>query len=411
MQSANVTINSKITAAGGPLAVASVDLDAGTATWRTAAADRAGMQRAMVLLRNEGWPVGIDVLPLEHGELTPTLESQLLDEMPTNRMRGTPPAGPMSVVICTRNRADKLRNALTQMLSLDGPEHEVIVVDNAPRDDSTAQVVSEFGDAVRYVVEPVPGLARARNCGLAVAQGKFVAFTDDDVEPDPAWLTAIGATFAGVPGAVCVSGSVLPTSLGSRSELLFQEFGGYLLDFHEAEYHLSLDPLPSPVFPFHPRLLGTGANMSFRAEALRALGGFDTALGAGTPARGGEDIDIAVRLLQAGHLLVRQPAAVLWHPSHTTDQALLGQLEDYGCGLAAVFTKFMTHRGTAPSVLRRLPAGVKMLLSSDSAKNEGRSDAFPPELRRAEWRGLRHGPLAYAESVRLQRQLATRRAA
>jgi hypothetical protein len=52
-----------------------------------------------------------------------------------------------------------------------------------------------------------------------------------------------------------------------------------------------------------------------------------------------------------------------------------------------------------------------MLLSPDSQKNEGRSDAFPPELRRAEWRGLRHGPFAYAESVRAQRQLATHRAA
>jgi hypothetical protein len=102
---------------------------------------------------------------------------------------------------------------------------------------------------------------------------------------------------------------------------------------------------------------------------------------------------------------------VLWHPSHTTDEALLRQLQDYGCGLAAVFTKFMTHRSTAPAVLRRLPAGLKMLLSPDSQKNEGRSDAFPPELRRAEWRGLRHGPFAYAESVRAQRQLETHRAA
>ena len=407
----HVNINTKITSAAGPLAVASVDLDLGGVTWRTPTAERSTMERAMVLLRNEGWPVGVDVLPLEHGELTPTLETQLLGEVPTNRLRETTPAGPVSVVICTRNRADNLRNALEHMLTLDGPEHEVVVVDNAPSDDATAKVVSDYGDAVRYVVEPVPGLARARNCGLAAAEGKFVAFTDDDVEPDPAWLTAIGATFAGVPGAVCVSGSVLPTSLGSRSELLFQEFGGYLLDFHEAEYHLSLDPLPSPVFPFHPRLLGTGANMSFRAEALRAIGGFDPALGAGTPARGGEDIDISVRLLQAGHLLVRQPAAVLWHPSHTTDEALLRQLQDYGCGLAAVFTKFMTHRSTAPAVLRRLPAGLKMLLSPDSQKNEGRSDAFPPELRRAEWRGLRHGPFAYAESVRAQRQLATHRAA
>ncbi len=62
--------------------------------------------------------------------------------------------------------------------------------------------------------------------------------------------------------------------------------------------------------------------MAFRTEALRSIGGFDVALGAGTPARGGEDIDVAVRLLLAGLLVVRQPAAVIWHRSHATNAEL-----------------------------------------------------------------------------------------
>ena len=193
-------------------------------------------------------------------------------------------------------------------------------------------------------------------------------------------------------------------ALTTEAELRFQEFGGYQRNFDESEFHLSLDPAPSKLFPFHPRLVGTGANMAFRTEALQSLGGFDEALGAGTPARGGEDIDVAVRLLLAGHLVVRQPAAVIWHPSHPTIAELQLQLEDYGCGLAAAFAKFMGQRAIAPLVLRRVPAGLSALLAPTSVKNDKRSTTYPAELRRAEWRGLRAGPFAYRKSRRLARR-------
>ncbi len=255
-------------------------------------------------------------------------------------------------------------------------------------------------------MEPTPGLASARNCGLQAASGKFVVFTDDDVSPDPSWLDVLSATFDTHPGAVCVSGSVLPASLMTEAELRFQEFGGYQRTFDESEFHLSLDPPPSKLFPFHPRLVGTGANMAFRTEALRSIGGFDVALGAGTPARGGEDIDVAVRLLLAGLLVVRQPAAVIWHRSHSTNAELAAQLEDYGCGLSAAFAKFMGQRSIAPMIVRRIPAGLSALLSPDSVKNDQRSASYPAELRRAEWRGLRAGPMAYRKSRRLARRRA-----
>ena len=298
------------------------------------------------------------------------------------------------------------RLALPALLESIHGDRELIVVDNAPQDHRTADVVARFGDRVRYVVEPTPGLAMARNCGLRAALGKYVVFTDDDVAPDPSWLDVLSATFASHAGAVCVSGSVLPASLTTEAELRFQEFGGYQRTFEEDEFHLALDPAPSKLFPFHPRLVGTGANMAFRTEALQSIGGFDVALGAGTPARGGEDIDVAVRLLLAGHLVVRQPAAVIWHRSHTTNAELARQLEDYGCGLAAAFSKFLGQRSTAPVVVRRIPAGLAALLSPNSVKNDKRSASYPAELRRAEWRGLRAGPLAYRKSRRLARRRA-----
>ncbi len=384
----------------GPLAVGTLDIESGDFSLRPPSDPSAASTHAFTLLRSRGWPIGVDVLPLLDDGTVGHVGRQLAAEMPSSPAHGVPPAGPISVVVCTRNRAESLQRTLRRLVDVVGPEHELIVVDNAPRDDETARVVAGFADRARHVVERTPGLARARNCGLDAATHRFVLFTDDDIEPEPSWLDVVGATFAAHPGAVCVSGAVLPTSLSTTAELRFQEFGGYVADFCETEYHLAMDPPPSDLFPFHPRLLGTGANMAFRAEALRSIGGFDEALGAGTIARGGEDIDVAVRLLLAGHLIVRQPAAVVWHASLTSDDELLAQIESYGCGLAAAFSKFLSQRATLGAVLRRLPVGVWTALSDDSVKNDRRSDTYPAELRRAELRGMTKGFFAYHTSRR-----------
>ncbi len=400
-------VNRSVTvdAASGPLAVGTLDLDTGSMRVIAPSVEPGRMDRVFALLRHQGWPVGVEVLPLVAGRVDPAIVHELRSEIPMSVSRPVEPQRSFSIVVCTRNRPEHLVRTLPALVALLDGDRDLIVVDNAPRDARTASIVATYGDAIRYVVEPIPGLARARNCGLRAASGKFVVFTDDDIVPDQAWLDVLGATFAAHPGAVCVSGSVMPLSLSTPAELYFQEFGGYQRTFEEQEFHLALDPPPSKLFPFHPRLVGTGANMAFRTEALASLGGFDEALGAGTPSRGGEDIDIAVRILMAGLLVVRQPAAVVWHPSHQDEAALVQQLEDYGCGLAAAFAKFMHEPQFAPAVIRRIPAGLYALLSPNSQKNDKRTAEFPAALKRAELRGVRRGPFAYRAARRQARRI------
>ncbi len=394
-----------IDVASGPLTVGCLELTTGAFDTILPGATR--HDRAFTLLHHGGWPVGIELLPLTDGHPPTHVAAELAAEMPSSDARSVGDIGEIggiSVVLCTRDRPELAARAVDRLLALDPVvPMELIVVDNAPSSDATARLMSAHGDRVRYVVEPRPGLSAARNAGLRSATYPYVAYTDDDVIPDESWLRAIAGTFAANPGCVCVTGSVLPLSLGTEAELLFHEFGGYGAVFAESKFHMSLDPVPSPLFPFNPRMLGTGANMAFRRETLLALGGFDLALGAGTPARGGEDIDVAIRLLLAGHLLVRQPSAVIWHPSHRDMDRLEAQLEDYGCGLAAVATKFASQRSTVSALLRRTPAGMTMLFSNSSPKNAGRSTTYPASLRRAEWRGLRRGPTAYWMSRRASR--------
>jgi len=100
----------------------------------------------------------------------------------------------ISIVTPTFNRPAPLIRALKSLMAqqdLADLDPEIIVVDNSPDANARATVAacaqaSPF--AVRYVSEPRPGVANARNAGVAAAQGRWIAFLDDDEAADPHWL-------------------------------------------------------------------------------------------------------------------------------------------------------------------------------------------------------------------------------
>jgi len=100
----------------------------------------------------------------------------------------------VSVVICTKNRPANLRECLSAIARLDPIPSEVLVVDNTQGNQETENLSREFG--ARYVVEPVPGLSRARNRGLVECDTEIVAFLDDDAIPAPDWLGILMEPFA-----------------------------------------------------------------------------------------------------------------------------------------------------------------------------------------------------------------------
>ena len=96
----------------------------------------------------------------------------------------------LSVVVCTYNRCESLRDTLRALKQQELPEEirlEILVVDNNSKD-RTRQVVEEEAREsrwpIRYVFERAQGLNYARNRGTKESQGEFVAFTDDDIIPD-----------------------------------------------------------------------------------------------------------------------------------------------------------------------------------------------------------------------------------
>jgi len=314
----------------------------------------------------------------------------------------------VSVVVCTRNRSDQLAACLDRLRELTYPNLEIVVVDNAPSDDSTRHVVAAAAAAdprFRYVVEPRPGLSRARNRGLAVAGGTYLAYTDDDVEVDPDWVEGLLRGFHRRSDVGCVTGLVATAEITSAAEEYFDARAASWSSRCEPEL-FSLDGAHArdPLFPYSPGIFGTGANLAFDRALLVALGGFDEALGAGTRTRGGEDLDIFVRVLRAGRAIAYEPAALVWHHHRADRDALLQQMYGYGTGLSAFLTKALVQRDTRREVLGRIPLGLRRMAGIRTQTRERLDDVAAPRgalLR--EFLGFGTGPLLYLLALRALR--------
>lgn len=223
---------------------------------------------------------------------------------------------PISVVVCTRDRALSLERCLAALAQLDYPDYEVIVVDNCTRDGSTHAAVARSG--FRYVREDRPGLDWARNCGMQAARHAIVAYIDDDAIATPGWLRGVALGFAD-PAVMAVTGMVLPAEIETAAQDDFERYGGMSKGF--VSYTIQRNQLNRRDI-YWASNWGVGANMAFRRAVFNTIGGFDIALDVGTPTNGAGDIEMFFRLVSAGHTLRYEPSAMIRHV-HRRDQASL----------------------------------------------------------------------------------------
>jgi glycosyltransferase involved in cell wall biosynthesis len=218
----------------------------------------------------------------------------------------------VSVILCTRNRADSLRRTLdsaTRMRVPEGLVWEFLVIDNGSTD-ATAQVVADFADRlpIRRILEPTAGLSNARNCGIANAGGTYFCWTDDDVLIDENWLAAYVEAFRKYPDASVFGGVVEPVLeieapawwLANKS-WLSRIFAAR--DFGPDEMPLSH---PGEVLPY-------GANFAVRGADQRGVP-YDPELGVGPQhKRMGEETVVILALLDNGGTGYWTPGARVKH--------------------------------------------------------------------------------------------------
>ena len=159
-------------------------------------------------------------------------------------------------------------------------------------------VAEEF--RARYVIEPKPGLSRARNRGLEECNTDVIAFLDDDVTPASDWLNLLMAPFADELIGASAGRVVTPEPIGSGQHELIPRI-------------LSrTDPHWFEIATFGG--LGFGANMALRKLACEQPRFFDERLGRGAPFEIGEENYAFAWLLAHGYRIAYLPGAVVYHP-------------------------------------------------------------------------------------------------
>jgi GT2 family glycosyltransferase len=255
---------------------------------------------------------------------------------------------PVSVVVPTIGRPDRLAGCLQSLAACSPLADEILVVDQS-RDGAIATAVAPFREVgVRLVPCATRGVGKARNEGLQRATHETVLVTDDDCTVAPEWVQAAWRLASNEPETLW-TGTVLPVG----------------------------DPLavPSTIDDSEPYdytgEMSVGAlypnNMVLNRRLALELGGFDDRV------LYAEDNDFCYRWLRAGKRMRYDPGLVVWHHSWRTPEELTQTYHSYWRGQGLLYAKHLRRhdrtmlafiardvrnglRGQVGRVVRRNPA-------------------------------------------------------
>ena len=220
-----------------------------------------------------------------------------MDTQASNALAGASRRGmTVTAAIPCYNGAGFLGGAIESLLAQTRPAEEILVIDDGSTDGSVAIARDYPVTLIRHGHNQ--GLAAARNTAIAGAQGAIIAFLDVDAIAAPDWIEVLLSGYE--PGVGGVGGQGIEANVHSLADRWRQA--------HASQNH---GPHPKDVDYL------VGLCMSFRRHALERVGGFD--LGFRTNA---EDMDVGMRLRNAGYRLRYLPGARVFH-QRTDDEASL----------------------------------------------------------------------------------------
>lgn len=210
-----------------------------------------------------------------------------------------------TIVICayTARRWHLLLDVIESVRAQTVAPHEIVVVIDH-NEDLYERLIEIVDDVTVVESSGPPGLSGARNTGVGLANSDIVAFLDDDAEAAPDWLERLLALYDD-PDVLAVGGRVEPVWETGRPGYFGEE-----LDWIVGCSYRGMPKVASQVRNV------IGANMSFRLEVLRQVGGFNLSLGRqGTSPLGCEETEMCIRSTMGspGSRIVYEPAALVHH--------------------------------------------------------------------------------------------------
>ncbi|MFN8127938.1 MAG: glycosyltransferase [Candidatus Nanopelagicales bacterium] len=272
----------------------------------------------------------------------------------------------VSLVVSTIGRPVQMHRLLESLRPIEDPGVELIVVDQTD-DGASALAAERFGLPFPVLTtRSARGLSHGRNVGLALATGDVVTFPDDDCfyRPDTVGTARrlLGdTTLAGVSGA--------QLTLDGRPSML--RWPDTARDITRANFYRT----------------AISSTMFLRRSVVTEVGGFDETLGAGSKEGygSGEESDLVLRVLEAGHRLRYDPALVVLQdePRDDLPADFAVKMSGYGRGFGRLFRQHHLSRGLFETLLARKRVGALV--------RRVRGNAELAEADRAFIRGAREG--------------------
>jgi len=196
----------------------------------------------------------------------------------------------LSILICTYNREHFLQLCLDCILEqtkhYSEKEIEIIIVDNNSKDD-TKKIIENYKSStpIIYYLEEKQGLSHARNTGIDIASGNYIAFVDDDATINKNWLNSL------LVGIKTIKADGFGGPIYPRFEIECPSWidkGYFIRKFKNTDGYLN---------PLVARGGFSGGNMCIHKSIFQKIGKFDVNLGMkGNKLGLGEESELFYRL-------------------------------------------------------------------------------------------------------------------
>jgi GT2 family glycosyltransferase len=258
----------------------------------------------------------------------------------------------VSVIIVNYKGAADTAACLDACRSLDWPEDqlELIVVDNASRDNS-AQLLRDQFPGVRLIESKKNlGFAGGCNYGAVHATGEYLAFLNNDAKPHPQWVRSAVELLERDNTVACVASKVLDW------EGRIVDFVDAAMSFYGHGFKLHSEKPDSEAYNVEKDVLfASGAAMFVRTDLFRAVDGFDERYFMFF-----EDVDFGWRLWLLGHTIRFLPSSLVYHRHHASMRSYGVWNEQYLLERNALYTIYKNYEreNLAPALAAAIPLAI-----------------------------------------------------